>query len=253
MTARKAKAPKTTPHRLDDEDQFAATLMRLAADPTVGADKLEKLFELHARTIADRARRAYDAALHDMQPHLPIIQERGKGEKGNSYARFEDMIEEVRPILHDYGFAISHRVAGARDHVAVTCVVSHAAGHREETTITLGLDTSDGKNPAQAAASSASYGKRITSLSILGIVTRGEDKDGHQPDNQEIETITKEQAAAVTRLMLESGTTIDQLREQFKVEDVTCIVAKAFKPICATLRAKAKLRADLKASVEASP
>ena len=227
----RAKTAKADPQKVEpikSADSFLAMIERLSLDPNVSADKLEKIFDLHQRTQAEVARRAYDVAFHAAQGKLPVIAENGKGPKG-SYALLEDIVDAVRPILSEYGFAISHRVESGRDHVKVTCVLAHVGGHREETSLSLAYDLSDGKTAAHGAVSSTSYGRRVTATAMLGIVSRGEDKDGVvAKDAQELECISKDQQRELLSLIVATSTNLDQFLAVTKAESVPKILAKDF-------------------------
>jgi hypothetical protein len=167
---------------------------RAARDPSVDIDKMERLLQMQERVLARDAKMAYDAALAQLQPELPIIGRRGKievrkkdasGERtgavqqSTGYALWEDINEGIRPKLAEHGFALSFRVGQAADgKITITGILSHSAGHREETTITLMHDSTGSKNSVQAVGSSVSYGKRYTASALLNITSRGEDDDG---------------------------------------------------------------------------
>lgn len=162
-----------------DAASLMAVISRAASDPNTDVDKLERLMGLYER-ITDRSAKAeYSASLAEMQPKLPVVAERGSTDKGK-YALWEDINDAIRPILAAHGFALSFRVGTATDgKMTVTGILSHKAGHQEETTMTLPLDTSGSKNAVQAVGSSTSYGKRYTALALLNITSRGEDDDGN--------------------------------------------------------------------------
>src|SRR6185503_15653016 len=78
-----------------------------------------------------------------------------------------------------HGFALSFRTGSAPDgKLTVTGILSHRAGHQEETTLALMHDSTGSKNSVQAVGSSISYGKRYTAGALLNITSRGEDDDG---------------------------------------------------------------------------
>jgi len=165
-----------------------ATMMevisRAAADPNTDVDKLERLLMMAERIQAQEAKGAFTAALAELQPRLPVIDERG-GIKNNAgvvqstYAKWDDINDAIRPLLAEAGFALSFRTGVAQDgKITVTGVLSHRAGHQEETTITLPHDSSGSKNAVQAVGSSTSYGKRYTTISLLNITSRAaQDRD----------------------------------------------------------------------------
>jgi len=159
-----------------------AVIERAALNPDVDVDKMERLYAMHERAMERQARAAFAAALAEMQPKLPVIDERGgikdrAGKVQSTYARWEDISDAIRPILHEHGFALSFRVV-TTPKVAVTGVLTHRDGHREETTMELPVDGSGSKNDVQAVGSSFSYGKRYTAIALLNITSRAaQDRD----------------------------------------------------------------------------
>lgn len=158
-------------------------IARAASDPNVDIDKLERLLEMQERVLARDAKGAYFTALAEMQPNLPVIEEHGgiKDRGGNvqsTYALWEDVNEAIRPILVQYGFALSFKVRRTDGEIITTGILSHRGGHSEETELSLPTDTSGSKNAVQAVGSSTSYGKRYTAFALLNITSRGEDDDG---------------------------------------------------------------------------
>lgn len=161
---------------------------RVARDSTVDISRLERLMEMRERIVAQNAKKAYFAALAEMQPQLPVIGERGeikinKDDKkpGQRYALWEDINEGIRPVLAEHGFAISFRTNTADGKVSVTGILSHREGHAEETTMQLPVDTSGSKNAVQAVGSSTSYGKRYVAMALLNLTSgNSEDDDGEK-------------------------------------------------------------------------
>ena len=153
-------------------------ISRAARDESVNIDKLERLMAMHERMQAKQAESAYNASLAEMQDELPSIGERGSAAGRYTYALWEDINTAVKPILKKHGFALSFST-DCSDGVAVTGVLSHKAGHKEETTIKLAPDASGNKNGVQAVASSVSYGKRYTAGALLNLTSHGEDDDAY--------------------------------------------------------------------------
>ncbi len=165
-------------------DGILAVIARAAADPNVDIDKMERLLEMQERVIARSAKEAFNAALAEMQPNLPVIGERGgiSTDKGktvqSTYALWEDVNEAIRPILAEHGFALSFKVRRAEGEIITTGILSHRLGHSEETELGLPTDNSGSKNAVQAVGSSTSYGKRYTAFALLNLTSTGEDDDG---------------------------------------------------------------------------
>lgn len=175
---------------------FLSVIERAARDPNVDIDKMERLLEMQERIIARNSRAAYASALAELQPALPVIAEKGEiknraGEVQSRYARWEDINQTIRPLLHAHGFSLSFRTGFETGRILVTGVLTHREGHAEETTISLPLDDSGSKNGVQGVGSSTSYGKRYTAIALLNITTGGEDDDGQKGGGQ---FITDEQS-----------------------------------------------------------
>lgn len=167
-----------------------SVIERALANPNTGIDALERLLAMQERVQERQAKASYTLALREMQPKLPIITERGRiiiKEKGTdkviqdtSFARWEDINEEIRPLLAEHGFALNFSNGLSPDgKVRVTTLLKHIGGWEESTYFDLPHDSSGSKNAVQAVGSSTSYAKRYGTLSILNITTKGEDDDGH--------------------------------------------------------------------------
>lgn len=168
----------------NDIAAFINVIERASANPDFDANKLEKLLSMYERIMDRNSQRAFNVAFAEMQAKLPVITEHGKieynGKVISEYARFEDINDVLKPILAEHGFGLMFKVRAARDTVAVTPILIHKEGHREEgEPMELGADTSGSKNGVQAMGSSTSYGKRYAVIPFLNITTRGEDDDGH--------------------------------------------------------------------------
>lgn len=158
---------------------------RLALDPNVPVEKLEKLIELQERIMRHNAEAAFNAAFSKMQPQIPIIDEHGRievrGQLRSTYAPLEDIHEVIKPILAEHGFAIRHRTEWPADKaniIRIVGILSHEQGHREESSFEAPMDKSEYRTDIQSQGSTVSYGRRYTTLDLLNIATRKADNDG---------------------------------------------------------------------------
>lgn len=162
---------------------LVAMFERLARDPAVDVVKLERLIEMQERIMRHNAKAEFDAAFAQMQGEIPLITERGQievnGVVRSKYARYEDIMEVVRPILQRHGFAIRHRNEFSEGKLKIIGILSHRSGHSESDEFEAKADTSGSKNDIQALGSTRAYGQRYTTNSLLGIATKGSDDDGH--------------------------------------------------------------------------
>lgn len=159
---------------------------RMAADPNVSVDKLERLIAMQERINAHEARAAFNIAFTALQAELPEITEKGqiKGKNGDirsTYAKLEDVQAAIKPLLKQHQFSIRHRTEWPDEKpniIRIVGILSHAQGHSEESAFEAPMDKSEFRTDIQSMGSTVSYGRRYTTLDLLNITTRGADKDG---------------------------------------------------------------------------
>lgn len=203
-------------------------IARAARDPNVDIDKMERLIAMRERVEDRAAKSAYFSALANMQPNLPVITERGgikdrSGKVQSTYALWEDVNEAIRPVLAEYGFALSFKTRRSENEITVTGVLSHKDGHSEETELSLPSDASGSKNAVQAVGSSTSYGKRYTAFALLNITSQGEDDDGARGGSPELVSI--EQLDELSRRASEVGADLPRFCNTLKVSGLAMLPA----------------------------
>jgi len=157
-----------------------------------GADiaLIEKLMALHERWDANQARKAFDEAVAAAKKDIPPITRNVTGHNAKKYADFAAIAKVVDPVIGAYGLSYRFRTTQT-DRISVTCILSHKAGHSEETTLSGPADTSGSKNPIQAIGSTLTYLQRYSLVQMLGLAA-GNDDDGKAAGDGE--KITAEQA-----------------------------------------------------------
>jgi hypothetical protein len=227
---------------LDTSTQILNAIVAAAANPRVDVAKMTQLVQLQADMEARAAKIGYDNALAQLQAELPEIDRKGSIvirrkdpktgdrtgpiEQKTPFAKWEDIMDVLRPLLRKHNFSLSFRVGQAPDgRIMVTAILARA-GHREDTTMILQHDSTGSKNPVQAVGSTTSYGKRYTAGMLLNIVTRGEDDDASRVRGSML--IDKDQVLAINKLIHESGADTARFLALFKAETVPQIPADRF-------------------------
>ena len=168
----------TVPAVRSEGDNVTLMFERLAKDPAVDVEKLERLIAMQERILTHQAKASFNRAFATMQGEIPAIVEKGRTNNG-TYARLEDIVEQVRPILQKHGFTLSHRTEWPdQKTVRVVGILTHQDGHERTSEFLSGADASGNKNAIQGYGSAVSYGRRYTTKDLLNIVTRDEDDDG---------------------------------------------------------------------------
>jgi hypothetical protein len=195
---------------------------------------LTKLMDLSERWEANQARKSFDEAIAAAKAEIPPIVRNAKGHNNKAYADFSAIARVVDPIIAKHG--LSYRFRTKQDErINVTCVLSHKAGHSEETTLAGPADSSGSKNAIQAIGSTLTYLQRYSLVQALGLAAANDD-DGRAVQNGE--TVTQEQADAIRELLDEVGGNRAVFLKYFKVETVEQIPAKEYDRVIASLNAK---------------
>ena len=164
-----------------------AMFERLARDPSVDVEKLERLIAMQERIMRYNAKAAFDADFAVMQSAIPIIDEHGrievKGTLRSTYAPLEDIHKVIKPICAQFGFAVRHRTEWPEDRkgiIRIVGILSHRQGHSEESIFEAPMDKSDYRTDIQSMGSTVSYGRRYTTMDLLNIATAKADNDGQR-------------------------------------------------------------------------
>lgn len=214
-------------------------IYRAATDPACDVDKMVRLLKMHEEIQARQAKVAYNAAFAEMQPKLPIITERGeiriRDVVQSKYAKFEDIIEVITPIISAHGFGLSFRLGRDGDRQTVTGILSHRDGHDGETTLGLPLDMSGSKNNVQGVGSTVSYAKRYVTEALLNIVSRGQDNDGQSSGDA---MISDAQKAELVAMLQETNADVPKFLKYMAVASLDEIKAANFHRAKSALEAK---------------
>ena len=204
---------------------------------------LEKLMSLQERWEANQARKAFDEAMAAAKSEIPTIAKNREvdftSSKGRTNYKHEDLAEIARtvdPILSRHGLSYRFRVtSNIGEPVTVTCVISHRAGHSEETTLSAGRDESGNKNSIQAVGSAITYLQRYTLKAALGLAASNDDdaSSAETPDY-----IDRDQLARLIALADEVGADKERFCKYLRVGSFAEIPAKQFDHAVALLEAK---------------
>lgn len=165
-----------------------------AVNNAADLDKVTKLLEIQERWEALEARKAYHKAMSAFKANAPKIIKDKKAnystDKGNvkySHASLFNIVDKISTELskHDLSATWKTLQNGA---IAVTCKITHALGHSEETTLSAQNDKSGSKNDIQALGSTITYLERYTLLALTGLATKDQDDDAQSTDLQQATT-----------------------------------------------------------------
>lgn len=210
----------------------------------VDATVIHSLLDANERWMKTQAEIEFNEAFTRLSQKLPRIvkkgsvtykdKQSGKNEEAFKFATYDTIDEAVRTLLSGEGFSLLYdtkeREGGG---LIMTATLLHVKGHSRQSSISLDLDSSGGKNKIQAMGSSSSYGRRYAMCNILNIVTVGEDDDANSAF-----PITTEQAVELDLKLTESGIDRIKFMKVLKVGDLRDLRVKDYGRAMNTVKAK---------------
>ncbi len=154
----------------------------------VDMDVMRGLMQMRKEMQAEQARIEYNAAMARAQSNMPVIKrDRTNTHTRSTYATFEQVTKQIRPIYTACGLSLSFDSApGPDDYTRYICKVSHEAGHSEVVSMDLpadsgGMNGKSNKNPVQALGSSMTYAKRYLTMEVFALAQSDDpdDDDGN--------------------------------------------------------------------------
>jgi hypothetical protein len=200
------------------------TLLASALERGMSTETIGQLMALQERWEATQARKAFDAAVADAKAKIGPAARNKTGHNSKKYADFSAYAKVVDPIITQHG--LSYRFRAKQDgKIIVTCILSHRAGHSEETTLEGPADVSGNKNAIQAIGSTLTYLQRYSLVMALGLAA-SDDDDGKAAGVGEL--ITDEQAAKLTKMLADKGRTPEQLCKVFSIDNLAELPSRSY-------------------------
>lgn len=176
-------------------EQAVSTFERLARDPNVDVDKLERLMQMHERVTARAAEEAFNAAMSAAQTAMrPIAADANNPQTKSRYASYNALDRVLRPIYTTHGFGLSFDTGegAATGWVRVLCYVTHSGGyartyHADIPADGKGAKGGDVMTVTHAVGAALSYGMRYLLKMIFNVAVGEDDRDGNAPSDKPIQ------------------------------------------------------------------
>ena len=160
---------------------------RLARDPSVSVEKVERLMALWEREQARKAKIAFHTAMSSAQQEMRRVAPDSENTQTHSrYPSYAAMDRALRPIYTKYGFDLSFNTAEATvpEFIRVCCDVTHLGGHTRAHHIDIPADGKGAKGgdvmtKTHAVVSGVSYGMRALVKMIFNVAIGEDDDDGN--------------------------------------------------------------------------
>ena len=222
--------------------QTGSPILDAAMNPDLDVDKMEKLFELHERSMEREAMISFNRAMSEAQKEIrPIVKDASNQQTNSKYARLEAINRLIIPVYTAHGFALSFDTGKSEieGHLLVKCEVSHKDGYSKNYQYDCPLDNKGiagkvNKTDTHARGSSISYARRYLTIMIFNLAIADEDRDG----NQHVQFITEEEQGIINDLIKEKSADKDAFLRYIRCPSVEAIPRQAYSKALTALRSK---------------
>lgn len=238
-----SEAPAPAP--VSGGDAMLALFERMARDPTIDPARIQEFLRMKRDEEDRQALRAFNAAMAAAKAEFEPIVKRHLVNRGSGgtykHEDLADISAAVDPALSRHGLNTRYRTtSNPNEPITCTFIITHEAGHSEETTLSAGADSSGGKNSIQAIASTLSYLQRMAKKAGLGLAAARDDDGRAAGETKPIERITEQQAKDLEALAKRADVDLQIIYDRFNVKalhELTLADAKL-----ATNRCNSKLK-----------
>lgn len=212
-------------------------LSALLADPKqlseYPIETVERLYQIHKEEKAEHARIAFHKAFNLVQGKTTPVIKRGHNPHLRSmFARAEDVLNMLSPLLVENGFSYSISEGPSEKGEGYTKYVltlRHDEGHAETHYMEAPLDWNEGnkaKTRIQGQASTYTFAMRHLLIKVFGVQLT-EDNDGASISNTD--PITKDQAMDLAKKILDVGADKEKFLAYFKISKISELPAAKLK------------------------
>lgn len=164
-----------------------------ASNPQTDIEKMERLFAMHQKMVAQEAEAAFNGAMARAQANIvPVANNAANSQTNSRYAKLAAINKAITPIYTAEGLSISFDSADAPQGLMRTvAIVSHAQGHTRSYHLDLPPDDVGtkgvvNKTQVHALGSTSSYARRYLVCMIFNVTTE-DDNDGNRRERKEVE------------------------------------------------------------------
>lgn len=148
---------------------------------TENAAAFEQLVKLSEHMEDRRAEKEFSAAFNALQSEMPKITAKKPvkckdGTLKYKFAPFEEIMEQVRPLLLKHEFSVSFSMRFEAGRVIQSCKLHHTGGHTETNEFSVRIGSGPpGASETQADGAASTYAKRFALCNALNIIIEVDD------------------------------------------------------------------------------
>lgn len=226
----KVRAPRQEVATVADAGSLIHAIATAARDPSTDMDKMERLFVMHQKMVAQEAEKLFNASMSAAQAEMGRVATDADNDHTHSrYASYGQIDKALRPIYTKHGFALSFDEIDSPKplHVRILCYVSHRDGHTRTYRIDMPTDGkgprgNDVMTPTHASGSAHSYGRRYLVKDIFNVAIGEDDNDGNGPP------VSPEQVTRLRELLKDANVNEGDFLNSWKLSALTELPAFNF-------------------------
>lgn len=178
---------------LSPQFQSVEALISKAIENNLTAETMEKFMAMRRELKEEFAREEFIKAMSAFQAECPIVKRSKDGGKVKEtgkvayrYAPIEEVAnDEIRKLISKNGLSFTLRSGRKDGKFFASCIVSHIAGHSEETTFEVSTAGRTGvMSEAQAEAAAMMFATRYAFRNAFGIIVGGDDNEDALAEDQ---------------------------------------------------------------------
>lgn len=237
---------QTVPPESDtlSDGALIAAIERVALNPKVDVEKMDRLLAMQERIMGLEAKRAFNAAMHAAKAEMPAVVRNARNDQTQSrYAKLEAISAAIDPVIHRNGLSISYGAdtSPLEGHYRIVATVDHVNGHSRNYTADIPADATGPKGNANksrthAFGSTMSYGRRYLKLLVFDVTLVDEDDDGQRASSRT--TVTPEQAALLRKELQARGGDEQRFLAYIQVDALENVWSDKFDQALAVIRRK---------------
>jgi hypothetical protein len=228
-------------------DPFLEMVERVAMNPDIDADKIQKILDMQIQVMDRTARDEFYAAMNRVQAELPAVTRDAYNSQTQSrYATIETIAKAIKPIYTREGFSMSFTQAKSdfEKYIKIKGVLRHSSGHSEsDYEIDLPVDNtgikgSVNKTLVHGTASSFQYGRRYLTCAMFNVTTDNDDDGNGAYSPPEAKMVSEPQKDQIRNMLEESGEDEAKFLKWCKCESIDQIPANKYSTIIKRLNEK---------------
>lgn len=245
-----SRSPEILPAETQEQSPFEI-LAKMASDPNVNVEKMERFIDLQKRIWDYQAEHEYNKDMVLCQEEMPVVPKDADNKQTNSkYPKLETIIKYTKPIYVKHGFAVEFYEGKPENEndVRIMADIKHRGGHTVTRYIDIPMDDKGPKGTVNktrphAKVSSITYGRSRLLRMIFNIPDAESDDDGNAAGS---ELIDDKQLSQIVDMVNGSGADLNKFLNYLRVPQLEAIPKSKFKVAITALESKLKQKEKAK-------